>query len=231
MASDVLGKAEAPGSEATSSSFSLASARTATRPSPCSFTVNHAKFFLPTTKPRWGGCRSSAVASGSVRQMVVKRVSSAASLMYTSCWTVNLETEREPKWRAHQRWNVELPRERFERGPTREIAQEAVHIESRMQLLFSFEKMAIRDAVRDPKGARLFAECLYDWLYGPRRPSEKFMRWCDVIASLPAVRHGSAHGRSPSRGSRAARVRQPAAVTAPERGQSVCRGAAASALM
>ena len=81
--------------------------------------------------------------------MVVKRVSSAASLMYTSCWTVNLETEREPKWRAHQRWNVELPRERSERGPTREIAQEAVHIESRMQLLFSFEKMAIRDAVRE----------------------------------------------------------------------------------
>jgi hypothetical protein len=35
-----------------------------------------------------------------------------------------------------------------------------VAIESRTNLLFSFEKMALRDAVRTGAGARLFAEGL-----------------------------------------------------------------------
>ena len=47
-----------------------------------------------------------------------------------------------------------------------EVALRAVRIESKTNLLFSFEKMALRDAVRDPRGAEVFATALYDFLYG-----------------------------------------------------------------
>src|ERR671910_1721939 len=81
MTGDVLRQAEPLGSVATSFSFSPGAARTPRpmRPSPCSSTTNHAKFFLPTRKPRCGGCRSSAVASGRARQMFVARSSNSGS--------------------------------------------------------------------------------------------------------------------------------------------------------
>ncbi len=62
----------------------------------------------------------------------------------------------------------------------------AVRIESRTNLLFSFEKMALRDAVKSKTGARGFA----NWIvrlsaYGKDRESEDSIRWCEVIDSLP----------------------------------------------
>ena len=42
-----------------------------------------------------------------------------------------------------------------------EIAAEAIRIESRTNLLFSFEKMALRDAVRSIQGAKAFSLALY----------------------------------------------------------------------
>ena len=67
----------------------------------------------------------------------------------------------------------------------RAIADEAVRIESRWHLLFSFEKMALRDAVRTQRGAQRFAEGLYAWLHGPGGLQEKFVQWRDVVGSLP----------------------------------------------
>ncbi len=100
-----------------------------------------------------------------------------------------VETERAPKWRAHRAWTAQLGRDTYEdllaRRKFAEIATQAVRIESRTQLLFSFEKMAIRDAVRTARGARLFAEGLHGWLYEPGKEAEKFTRWCEVVASLP----------------------------------------------
>lgn len=66
-----------------------------------------------------------------------------------------------------------------------EIAARAVGIEARTHLIFSFEKMALRDAVRSPKGARAFAEGLYDLVYGPGDMESKFERWRGIIAILP----------------------------------------------
>jgi hypothetical protein len=61
-----------------------------------------------------------------------------------------------------------------------------VRIESSRPLLFSFEKMALRDAaVRSEEGARRFAEGLYDWLYGPGNEAVRFDRWVANVASLP----------------------------------------------
>lgn len=100
-----------------------------------------------------------------------------------------LALEREYKWEAHQRWEATLGRaafaERLQAGDQEEIARDATRIESRTNLLFSFEKLALRDAVRSPGGAKEFAEGLYDWIYGRGRMPGRFDRWRDVVADLP----------------------------------------------
>src|SRR3982750_3870842 len=78
-----------------------------------------------------------------------------------------LEWERNYKWNAHEQWEEQLNRSMFRQllhqGEHAEAAARAVRIESRTNLLFSFEKMALRDAVKSPAGARIFAQGLYDF--------------------------------------------------------------------
>jgi hypothetical protein len=100
-----------------------------------------------------------------------------------------LELERGYKWRAHEQWLVDLAPARF-RSLLRarhyaEIAARAVAIESRTNLLFSFEKMALRDAVRSVVGARLFATALYAFLHGKGGAEGRFLRWCRTLGMLP----------------------------------------------
>ena len=100
-----------------------------------------------------------------------------------------LELERDYKWRAHEQWIAGLRPRRF-RSLIRsrqyiEVAARAVAIESRTNLLFSFEKMALRDAVRSEAGARIFATGLYAFLYGEGSMEGRFLRWCKTVASLP----------------------------------------------
>src|SRR4051794_20357905 len=79
-----------------------------------------------------------------------------------------LEWERNYKQTAHESWEELLRQDEFRRllksGNHVEVAQRAVRIESRTNLLFSFEKMALRDAVKSPSGAKTFATGLYDFL-------------------------------------------------------------------
>jgi hypothetical protein len=100
--------------------------------------------------------------------------------------------ERGYKWAAHERWNSVLNRADFHsllrRGHYEEIAQHAVRAESPTNLLFSFEKMALRDAVSDPEGAQIFAEGLYRFLHGGGDAARRFENWCDAVESLPARR-------------------------------------------
>jgi len=100
-----------------------------------------------------------------------------------------IDWERGYKWEAHERWKEALgPRaikSLLDDGEYSEVARRAVTIESRTNLLFSFEKMALRDAVKSATGARDFAEGLYDFLHGRGGERAKFERWCDVIAGLP----------------------------------------------
>lgn len=97
--------------------------------------------------------------------------------------------ERDYKWAAHERWNEVLDRATYRRllraGEFSEIAARAVRVESPTHLIFSFEKMALRDAVNSEAGARLFAEGLYDFLYGAGSARAKFERWCASVAALP----------------------------------------------
>jgi hypothetical protein len=97
--------------------------------------------------------------------------------------------ERDYKWKAHERWEEALygaaMRSLLRSGRHDEVARTAVGIESRTNLLFSFEKMALRDAVRSGPGARAFATGLYDFLHGAGSDDRRFERWCETVAGLP----------------------------------------------
>jgi hypothetical protein len=100
-----------------------------------------------------------------------------------------LDWERNYKWRAHQDWqralNCSAYRRKLSQGKFLEIGRDAIRIESRTNLLFSFEKMAIRDALKSESGARAFAEGLYALLYGTASLQTRFNRWCEVVKALP----------------------------------------------
>lgn len=103
-----------------------------------------------------------------------------------------LVAERSFKERAHMEWEAQLGpaafRKLLARGEYRQIADTAVRIEARTNLLFSFEKMALRDALRSAGGARLFAHELYAFLYGRGAPQRKFEDWIQAVADLPRTR-------------------------------------------
>lgn len=100
-----------------------------------------------------------------------------------------LDWERNYKWNAHQQWEVLLNHAAFRKllrdEAYADIAAHAIRIESRTNLLFSFEKMALRDALRPPEGARAFADGLFHYLYGGGNDEVRFNRWRDAVGSLP----------------------------------------------
>ena len=100
-----------------------------------------------------------------------------------------LAWERNYKWEAHEEWMAALDRENLRAqlsvGAHREIAAKAVKIESGRSLLFSFEKMALRDAVRSDAGAKRFAEGLFEFLYGQETLEQRFESWVATIGQLP----------------------------------------------
>lgn len=100
-----------------------------------------------------------------------------------------LAWERDYKWNASRDWDRMLNQETYSallrEGDYAEVALRAVRIESRTNLIFSFEKMALRDAVKPAEGARMFATGLYDFLHGKGGMQQRFERWCGVVAKLP----------------------------------------------
>ncbi|HVF39081.1 MAG TPA: hypothetical protein VM939_04205 [Gemmatimonadaceae bacterium] len=100
-----------------------------------------------------------------------------------------VDWERGYKWEAHERWCDELGgpelKSLMRAGKHSEVARRAVTIESRTNLLFSFEKMALRDAVKSTAGAHAFVEGLCAFLHGKGDDKSRFNRWRDVVAELP----------------------------------------------
>jgi hypothetical protein len=100
-----------------------------------------------------------------------------------------VDWERDYKWKAHLRWKEHLNetslRRLIDAGKFEEIAKLASSIESRTNLLFSFEKMALRDAVRSPAGAQIFASSLYDFLHEAAPTETRFANWVAALDSLP----------------------------------------------
>jgi hypothetical protein len=100
-----------------------------------------------------------------------------------------IDWERGYKWEAHEKWEQELNRKEYDalirRRAYDEIAARAVRLESRTNLLFSFEKMALRDAVRTGDGARPFATGLQQLVYGKGSTRKRFESWVECVETLP----------------------------------------------
>lgn len=102
-----------------------------------------------------------------------------------------LSWERDYKWEAHERWSDALDVRQFKAllrsRAFSEIAARAIRVEQRTRhsMLFSFEKMALRDAIRSHDGAQLFAEGLFEFLHGGGVLARRFERWVAAVGSLP----------------------------------------------
>lgn len=100
-----------------------------------------------------------------------------------------LAWERDHKWEAHEHWQHVLNKKIFAallaEKDYHAIAKRALAVESRTSLLFSFEKMALRDAVRPINGARTFALALYDRLYASSGGEAAIERFVDAVESRP----------------------------------------------
>jgi len=102
-----------------------------------------------------------------------------------------LEWERDYKVAVHDRWQEVLGKSRLELLITeerfREAALLAVQVEqrSRHPMLFSFEKMALRDAIRSESGAREFVLGLHAFLHGKAPRRERFLAFGRVLDGLP----------------------------------------------
>ena len=97
--------------------------------------------------------------------------------------------ERSYKWEAHLAWEEQLNRKEYEallaKGKYADIALRAVRLETRTNLLFSFEKMALRDAVKTTSGAKAFSLGLFNYIYGRQSLKERFETFAEILASLP----------------------------------------------
>ncbi len=102
-----------------------------------------------------------------------------------------IDWEHSYKWTSHKLWR-ELLNEAQYRSLLRahefeEIAARALRVEQKTvpPFLFSFEKMALRDALRTERGARTFAEALFILLHGKGSLSSRFVQWIFTFAELP----------------------------------------------
>jgi hypothetical protein len=100
-----------------------------------------------------------------------------------------VDWERDYKWNAHKRWREALAEPPFAARLRAKdfagIARDAIAIEARTNLLFSFEKMALRDAVKSDAGAEAFARAVYRFLHGNADPQSRFEEWVEAVEALP----------------------------------------------
>jgi len=97
--------------------------------------------------------------------------------------------ERGYKENAHIQFQEQLNKPTFQSllkaKKYEDIAGIAVKIESKTNLLFSFEKMALRDALKTAEGAKLFAGGLYEYIYGDKNFQERFETFVETVEKLP----------------------------------------------
>lgn len=102
-----------------------------------------------------------------------------------------LDWEHSYKWKSHELWSELLNEGEFKKLIGRqqylEIARRALRVEQKTvpPFLFSFEKMALRDALLTEYGARLFAEALYELLHGKDDLRSRFVQWIIAFGELP----------------------------------------------
>lgn len=103
-----------------------------------------------------------------------------------------LKLERDYKWKAHEAWEETLNADEFKTllsaNDHAEIARRALRVEAKTRfMLHSMQKMALHDAVKGDEAAKLFAEGLYDLIYGRDSYEARFGRFAGVLGMLPQV--------------------------------------------
>jgi hypothetical protein len=97
--------------------------------------------------------------------------------------------ERYYKCAAHEAWEAALGRQECVRltvsGEFTEVTARALRVEARTNLLSTFEKSALRDAVKEPADATEFGSGLVDLIYGKDALQFRFTRFVNVLARLP----------------------------------------------
>lgn len=97
--------------------------------------------------------------------------------------------ERFYKWQAHERWKEMLSKPEFERllnaADHTEVVGRAMQVESKTNLLATFEKAALRDAVKGNEAANAFSAGLFDLIYGQDPFQARFVRFADMLDGLP----------------------------------------------
>jgi hypothetical protein len=100
-----------------------------------------------------------------------------------------LRHERDYKWAAHELWHESLSEPEFYRVFTaedyQEVCRRALRVEGKTNLLSRFEKAALHDATQAEKAAKLFANGLYDLVYGEDEFKTRFEEFARDLASLP----------------------------------------------
>lgn len=97
--------------------------------------------------------------------------------------------ERQYKIDAHRQFQERLNRASYKKllasKAYETIAQAAIQTEAKTNLLFSFEKIAVRDAVKSAEGSEMFATGLYEWLHGNGLVQRRFEKFVNVVSHLP----------------------------------------------
>ena len=97
--------------------------------------------------------------------------------------------ERGYKEEAHlafqQQLNINEYQRLLKQGEYQHIALTVIRIEAKTNLLFSFEKMALRDAVKSIDAAKIFAIGLFNYIYGAESVQQRFIAFSEIIGSLP----------------------------------------------
>jgi len=97
--------------------------------------------------------------------------------------------ERDYKWTAHLECVRALSKQELDsllkRGGYEEIAHRAKHVINMVNLLGSFEVMALNDVLKSPKTQQQFAEALFNLLHGDGPFELRFTGFADMLAALP----------------------------------------------
>lgn len=103
---------------------------------------------------------------------------------------VYFDWERNYKLDAHQNLLAELREDASGTGyaDMDTLADRILHVESKTNLLFSLEKMALRDGLKDPRAAKYFFDCLHKLLGSPEPRQDSFDVFCRSVQGLPAAR-------------------------------------------
>ena len=69
-----------------------------------------------------------------------------------------------------------------------EIARRALQVVNKTNLIFPNEKMGLKDGLKSPEHIQLFAERLFDLLYGPGELRERFKGFAECLEEIEAAK-------------------------------------------